>query len=69
MCRLRPQRDAAAAPGNNAAAEAISALTNLGYQPAQASQCHCLAMKELGEAAQTPGADTPRTQGAGEGSN
>ena len=44
----------AAAPGNNAAAEAISALTNLGYQPAQASHAIASAMKELGEAAQTP---------------
>ena len=39
-----------APPSNNAAAEAISALTNLGYQPAQASQAIAAAMKELGEA-------------------
>jgi Holliday junction DNA helicase RuvA len=37
----------------NAAAEAISALTNLGYQPAQASQAVALAAKELGKDAQT----------------
>jgi Holliday junction DNA helicase RuvA len=41
-------------PAGNAAAEAISALTNLGYQPAQASHAIASAMKELGEAAQTP---------------
>ena len=34
---------------NNAAAEAISALCNLGYQPAQASQAVALAIKGLGE--------------------
>ena len=39
---------------SNAAAEAISALTNLGYQPAQASQAVAAAMAELGEAADTP---------------
>lgn len=37
----------------DAAAEAISALTNLGYQPAQASQAIAAAMAELGEAAET----------------
>jgi Holliday junction DNA helicase RuvA len=47
-------KGAAATPGNSAAAEAISALTNLGYQPAQASHAIASAMKELGEAAQTP---------------
>ncbi len=36
-----------------AAAEAISALTNLGYQPAQAAQAVAAAMKELGEEADT----------------
>jgi Holliday junction DNA helicase RuvA len=41
-------------PAGNAAAEAISALTNLGYQPAQASHAIASAMKELGDAAQTP---------------
>lgn len=33
----------------NAQAEAISALTNLGYQPVQAAQAVAAAMKELGE--------------------
>lgn len=33
----------------NAPAEAISALTNLGYQPIQASQAVAIAMQELGE--------------------
>jgi Holliday junction DNA helicase RuvA len=47
-------KGAAAAGGNSAAAEAISALTNLGYQPAQASHAIASAMKELGEDAQTP---------------
>jgi holliday junction DNA helicase RuvA len=42
-----PQRD-------DAAAEAISALTNLGYQPAQASLAVAAAIAELGEAADTP---------------
>ena len=41
------------APEGNAAAEAISALTNLGYQPAQASQAVALAAKELGKEATT----------------
>jgi len=36
-----------------AAAEAISALTNLGYQPAQASQAVAVAMHELGAEADT----------------
>ena len=36
-----------------AAAEAISALCNLGYQPAQASQAVALAAQELGEEPQT----------------
>jgi Holliday junction DNA helicase RuvA len=35
------------------AAEAISALTNLGYQPAQASAAISLAVKELGPEADT----------------
>ena len=38
---------------NNAAAEAISALTNLGYIPAQASQAVAAAMQELGAEAET----------------
>jgi holliday junction DNA helicase RuvA len=43
----------AAPPANNAAAEAISALTNLGYQPLQASAAVAVAMKELGNDADT----------------
>ena len=39
---------------NSAAAEAISALTNLGYQPAQASQAVAAAIAELGQEADTP---------------
>lgn len=39
---------------NDTAAEAISALTNLGYQPGLASQAVAAAMAELGEAADTP---------------
>ena len=31
----------------------MSALTNLGYQPGQASQAIAVAMKELGEDAET----------------
>jgi holliday junction DNA helicase RuvA len=38
----------------DAAAEAISALTNLGYHPGQASQAVAAAMTELGKAADTP---------------
>lgn len=38
---------------NHAAAEAISALTNLGYNPQQASAAVAVAMKELGDAADT----------------
>jgi len=50
-----PARKGAAAPvETNAAAEAISALTNLGYQPAQASQAVAAAIAELGAAADTP---------------
>ena len=50
-----PGRSAAAgSPEGNAAAEAISALTNLGYQPAQASQAVAAAAKELGKEAATP---------------
>lgn len=46
-------RSGPAAP-NTAAAEAISALTNLGYQPAPAAQAVAMAMRELGDAADTP---------------
>ncbi|MES0384160.1 MAG: Holliday junction branch migration protein RuvA [Hyphomicrobium sp.] len=38
-----------APPEGDAAAEAMSALTNLGYQPVQASAAVAAAMKELGE--------------------
>ena len=38
---------------SNAAAEAISALSNLGYVPAQASQAVAAAMQELGAEAET----------------
>jgi Holliday junction DNA helicase RuvA len=45
---------AMAASGDGlAAAEAISALTNLGYQPAQASQAIAIAMRDLGNDADT----------------
>ncbi len=40
-------------PQGNAAAEAMSALCNLGYQPAQASAAIAVAAKELGEGADT----------------
>jgi Holliday junction DNA helicase RuvA len=46
-------RGPAAAPERIAAAEAISALTNLGYQPAQASQAVAVAVSELGAEADT----------------
>lgn len=38
---------------NNATAEAISALTNLGYVPAQAAQAVAVAFQELGSEADT----------------
>lgn len=41
----------AMSPESNAAAEAISALTNLGYQPVQASQAVAIAVGELGDGA------------------
>lgn len=43
----------AAAPASNAAAEAMSALINLGYNPAQASAAVAVAARELGEEADT----------------
>jgi Holliday junction DNA helicase RuvA len=46
-------RGAVSVPDGNAAAEAISALTNLGYNPAQASAAVAAAMQELGEGADT----------------
>jgi Holliday junction DNA helicase RuvA len=44
---------AASPPPGDAAAEAISALTNLGYLPGQASQAVAAAIAELGAAADT----------------
>jgi Holliday junction DNA helicase RuvA len=44
---------AAVAPQDTAVAEAISALANLGYMPAQASQAVAMAYKELGAEADT----------------
>ena len=44
---------AEAAPDGQAAAEAISALTNLGYPPAHASQAVAVAMRDLGAEAET----------------
>lgn len=44
---------AAGPVSNQAAAEAISALTNLGYNPAQASSAVAVAMQELGVVADT----------------
>jgi Holliday junction DNA helicase RuvA len=46
-------RGPAAPAEGQAAAEAISALTNLGYQPAQASSAVAAALKELGASAET----------------
>jgi Holliday junction DNA helicase RuvA len=42
-----------APPLGNAAAEAMSALSNLGYQPTQASAAIAAAIKDLGEGADT----------------
>ena len=49
----RANGGAIAPPEGNAAAEAISALTNLGYQPQQAAAAIAAAMGERGEAADT----------------
>jgi Holliday junction DNA helicase RuvA len=46
-------RAGVAPPPGDAAAEAISALTNLGYQPVQASAAIAIAAKELGGDADT----------------
>ena len=43
----------ASPPRDNAAAEAMSALTNLGYPPAQAASAITAAIKELGEDTET----------------
>ena len=47
------KKGATVPPAGDAAAEAISALTNLGYQPAQASQAVAVALNELGEVVDT----------------
>jgi holliday junction DNA helicase RuvA len=47
------KKGAPAPPAGDAAAEAISALTNLGYQPAQASQAVAVALNDLGQAVDT----------------
>ena len=49
----RPGGGKAGAPESNAVAEAISALNNLGYNPADASQAVAAAAKELGDGAST----------------
>lgn len=46
-------RDTPATGEGHASAEAISALTNLGYNPAQASQAIALAARDLGAEADT----------------
>jgi Holliday junction DNA helicase RuvA len=46
-------RGALPTPDGTAAAEAVSALTNLGYTPAQASAAVAAAMQELGDGADT----------------
>ena len=51
---VAPAGSPGAAASGLAAAEAISALTNLGYNPAQANAAVALASRELGEAAETP---------------
>jgi Holliday junction DNA helicase RuvA len=52
---MASRKGGSAAPAEaDPAAEAISALTNLGYQPAQASQAVAAALADLGEAADTP---------------
>ena len=50
---------------NSAVAEAISALTNLGYQPGQASQAVAAAMAELGRSGRYAQVDPARAEGAG----
>lgn len=48
-----PGAPAGASPPSNAGAESISALVNLGYNPAQASAAVATAMAELGDDADT----------------
>lgn len=50
---VTPVKGEPASPESTAAAEAISALTNLGYQPGPASQAVATAMRELGDGADT----------------
>jgi Holliday junction DNA helicase RuvA len=54
VAQVAPSNGRAGAVSNDVAAEAISALTNLGYQPGLATQAIAAAMAELGEAADTP---------------
>ncbi len=53
MAGLRVPPGAGGAPESDAAAEAISALSNLGYNPAQASAAVAVAAKELGAGSDT----------------
>ncbi|WP_045836859.1 Holliday junction branch migration protein RuvA [Hyphomicrobium sp. 99] len=50
-----PTPSANGGPAGMAFSEALSALTNLGYNPAQASAAVAVASKELGQAADTAG--------------
>ena len=54
-----------AAAENNAAAEAISALTNLGYQPGAGQPGHRRGHEGAGRGGRYAQADPPRPQGAG----
>jgi Holliday junction DNA helicase RuvA len=49
----RPDEGLASSASGMAAAEAISALTNLGYNPGQANAAVALASRELGDVAET----------------
>lgn len=55
MPQAAAARSVGEAPDGNAAAEAISALSNLGYNPAQASAAVAVALNELGSSADTAG--------------
>ncbi|MBX9927172.1 MAG: Holliday junction branch migration protein RuvA [Hyphomicrobiaceae bacterium] len=48
-----PPESGVSAPGGNVAMEAVSALTNLGYNPAQATAAVSAAIKDLGAEADT----------------
>jgi holliday junction DNA helicase RuvA len=54
VAQVAPGNGRAGAVAHDVAAEAISALTNLGYQPGLATQAIAAALAELGEAADTP---------------